>query len=194
MVDGDAEGSARLVARAADGDRDALEALYRRYVECVWRYAWFRSRDRDAAAEIVQETFLRLIRSVDRFEGRSSLDTWLYAIARSVAIEQSRKARRQGRLADQPEVLRLVRPDVDPPDALADETRREAVRRAVADLPGPQRDAIVLCELSGLSIRDAGQVLGWGQSRVKVTLFRARRRLRDLLSEQVDDASAKRSG
>ena len=190
MADGDAE----LAARIATKDSVALEALYRRYVERVWRYAWFRTHSRDAAAEIVQETFLRVARSAGEFRGRSAFATWLFAVSRSAAIDLARRARRNGGSARPAEVLRLVHPDDDPPDPLGEEETRQAVRRAVADLPGPQRDAIVLCELSGLNIRQAAEVLGWGQSRVKVTLFRARRRLRELLKRYVAGERAQRSG
>ncbi len=67
---------------------------------------------------------------------------------------------------------------------------RRAVRRAIAELPGSQRDAVVLCELTGKSVREAAEVLGWGESRVKVTLFRARRRLRDKLRAYVSEDQA----
>ena len=84
-------------------------------------------------------------------------------------------------------------------------TRRELLPHApafvqvVADgegvgrLPGAQRDAIVLCELDGLSIREAAEVLGWKESRVKVTLFRARRRLREFLKDYVADGTVRRT-
>lgn len=71
MGDADAE----LVGRWAAGDAGALEALYRRYVERVWRYGWLRTHSREAAAEIVQETFLRVARSLGGFEGRSSCES-----------------------------------------------------------------------------------------------------------------------
>ena len=59
MSDTDAE----LAARCAEGDMAALDALYRRYADRVWRYAWSRTRSRDGAADVVQEAFLRVARS-----------------------------------------------------------------------------------------------------------------------------------
>ena len=74
-------------------------------------------------------------------------------------------------------------------------TGDDAVRLAVAELPGAQRDAVVLCELVGMGIVEAANILGWGESRMKVTLFRARRRLRELLKshvcEEPEDAPAR---
>jgi len=174
-----------LLERCAAGDRVALEALYRRYADIVWRHAWYRTRSREAAAEVVQETFLRVVRSIGRFERRSSFTTWLFAITRSVAIEHNRRARRN-RSVD----VARDRPCNGPSacERLMNRDTRDAVREAVAKLPGAQHDAIVLCELSGLSIREAAGVLGWRESRVKVTLHRARRRLGEMLAGCISDA------
>ena len=183
MGDADAE----LVRRWAAGDAGALETLYRRYVERVWRYGWLRTHNRDAAADIVQETFLRVARSVGGFQGRSSFGTWLFAVARSVAIEQCRRDQRFRVADDRAGVIRLVPAPGD--DARLDDEQRRAVRRAITDLPPAQRDAIVLCELAGWKVRQAAEVLGWSESRVKVTLFRARRKLRDMLKPYVVEES-----
>lgn len=184
MGDTDAE----LAGRCAAGDTGALEDLYRRYVERVWRYGWLRTHCREAAAEIVQETFLRVAHSVGGFQGRSSFATWLFAVTRSVAIEHARRDRRSQGVADAADVIRFV-PAADQAADRMDEEQRHAVGEAVADLPAAQRDAIVLCELLGWKVRDAAEVLGWSESRVKVTLFRARRRLRDVLSPYAADES-----
>ncbi len=175
------EAEPELLRRWAAGDRAALEALYRRYVERVWRYAWLRTRSRHMAEEIVQETFLRVARAAGQFGGRSAFGTWLFAVTRSVTIDQIRRARREAEGIEPGRVIRLMPPT----ESGEDEATRQAVRDAVAELPGAQRDVTVLCEVSGLSIREAGEVLGWGESRVKVTLFRARRRLRDMLRDRL---------
>lgn len=188
MSDRDSE----LVARCRGGDLAALEPLYRRHVDRVWRYAWFRTRSREASAEIVQETFLRVARSIEGFEGRSAFATWLLAVTRSVVVTHVRQRARESRAGADPPRLRLVPDGADPPDRVETQDTRRAVRDALATLPGPHRDAITLCELSGLSIREAAEVLGWSESRVKTTLFRARRKLRDELKPYVSDQKAQR--
>lgn len=182
---------ARLAARCAAGDRRALRELYDRFADKVWRYGLLRTGSRDAAADIVQDTFVRVLRAAGGFEGRSSLGTWIYAIARSAAIDFVRRERRDRRLADSPRVFRLVPPLVELEDTMSPEQEREEVRRAVAELPPAMRDAIVLCELGDMKISEAAEVLGWGESRVKVTLFRARRRLRD---KMLGNAETRRRG
>ncbi len=200
MRDADAD----LVARAKYGDQAALELLCRRHLTGVWRYAWFRTHSRESAAEIVQETFLRVTRFIAGFDGRSSFGTWLFTLARSVSIEFSRRERLRRRLDAEQRIIRFVTAVAVQPSLTAGAARpshgtaagqasdspdadREAVRDAVANLPGPQRDAVVLCELSDMTIADAAAVLGWTEGRVKSTLFRARRRLRERLKERVSD-------
>jgi len=176
MVDPDAQ----LALKCKSGDNAATELLYRRYVDRVWRYGWFVTRSREAAGEIVQDTFLRVVKSIGRFEGRSTFATWLFALTRSAAMELLRQKRLEERRRTDPAIIRLVTGD-DRNEADADGDSRGAVRQAVADLPAAQRDAVILCELVGMTIAEAAEVLGWGKSRVKVTLFRARRRLREML-------------
>jgi RNA polymerase sigma-70 factor (ECF subfamily) len=178
------EPDAELAARSAAGDVLALEALYRRHVETVWRFAWYRTHSREAAAEVVQETFLRVRRAGATFKGRSAFATWLLAICRRVAVERDRQERRHHRRRAEEGILKLLPASrsAEPADRHEREQQREAVRAAVMRLPGPQRDAIALCELSGYRIKEAAEVLGWSEGRVKTTLFRARRRLRDMLN------------
>lgn len=185
-----ADGESQLAKRAARGDMAALEALYRRYVDRVWRYALHRTRRRDEAAEIVQETFLRVLRSIKQFKGRSTFGTWLFTVTRSVAIERARRETRHRSGCEPSGLLRLIAADDDAPDPPAVEEVCDATRQAVSGLPGAQRDAIVLYELSGFAISEVAEILGWGEPRVKVTLFRARRRLRDRLRPYVSGDAA----
>jgi RNA polymerase sigma-70 factor (ECF subfamily) len=120
------------------------------------------------------------VKSIGRFEGRSTFATWLFALTRSAAMELLRQKRLEERRRTDPAIIRLVTGD-DRNEADADGDSRGAVRQAVADLPAAQRDAVILCELVGMTIAEAAEVLGWGKARVKVTLFRARRRLREML-------------
>jgi RNA polymerase sigma-70 factor (ECF subfamily) len=173
---------AELVNRLQSGDGAALETAYRRHVAAVWRYAWFRTRDRDAAAEIVQDTFLRATRYAKSFAGRSSLRTWLFALGRSATVDWIRRQRRQQETAMDPATLRLIAATGDPVDG---EEIQQRVRDALAALPAAQRDALVLFELEGLSIREVADVLNWSESRVKTTLCRGRKRLRILLDDLV---------
>lgn len=186
MADPDAE----LAASCNAGHLPALEEIYRLYAACIWRYARYYSGSEDAAEEIVQESFLRVARYLPAFEGRSKLSTWLYTIVRSVAIDITTRLRKapksmEGEELEQAAMRRELSGGMGPLEESIGKETRAAVRDAVARLPENEREAVVLCELQELSLRQAGEVLGWTESRVKVTLFRGRRRLRALLSAYV---------
>ncbi|MCB9866003.1 MAG: RNA polymerase sigma factor [Phycisphaerales bacterium] len=171
-----------LMRRLRAGDRTALEPLYRRHVERLWRFAYARLRDREAASDVVQDTFVRVCRSAGTYAGRAQVATWLFAIARSALVDHVRKRRRH-EMPGEPRVLKLV-PAAAEPDPLERDEARIRVHAALATLRPAQRDALVLCELCELKIAEAAAALGWSESRVKVTVHRARKKLAERLREQ----------
>ena len=184
MGDADAE----LAAAVRDGRRSAeevLAALYWRHAERVWHYARYFSGSDEAAAEIVQESFLRLARNLAKFEGRARFSTWLYAIVRSVAIDVTTRLRKTRVTVEEDAMARLPAKGEEPLHELIGGETRAAVREAVGKLPENEREAVVMCELQDLSLKEACEILGWSESRLKVTLYRARRRLRALLGSYV---------
>jgi len=181
MRDADTE----LVAAYRDGHAPALESLYWRHAERVWRYARYFSGSEETAAEIVQETFVRVAQHLGEFEGRSQFTTWLFAITRSVAVENATKRRRATPQAGEEWMEQVPAATPEPAEELAAAETRAAVRAAIGRLPENEREAVLLCEIGDLSIRTAGEILGWGESRVKITLFRARRKLKEMLAAHV---------
>jgi len=173
-----------LVQRCRGGDGAAQELLYRRYVDRVWRHGRLVTRSREGAAEVVQETFLRVLRSIGEFRGKSTFATWMFAVTRSAVLAYLREQKKHDALAREAPLLRLVPAGEETPVEPTDSELRERLREAIADLPGAQRDAIVLFELCGMSLEEMRNVLGWSLTRVKSTLFRARRRLRVLLDQR----------
>jgi RNA polymerase sigma-70 factor (ECF subfamily) len=181
MQDDDAE----LVAAHKAGDAHALETLYWRHAERVWRYARYFSRNDDEAAEIAQETFARVVQSLGNFYGRAKFSTWLFSIVRSAAVKHCINLRRRPQVPEEDFFARVPGSGLEPSvESEAGETRA-AVRKAIARLPEHEREAVLLCEIEDLSLHEAGQVLGWEESRLKVTLFRARRHLKDMLEPHV---------
>src|SRR5476651_568947 len=94
------ESDADLVRAHRSGDTSALESLYWRHADRVWRYARYFSGREDTAAEILQETFVRVAQHLKSFEGRAQFSTWLFTIVRSAAVEL---ARHRGRMPQMPE-------------------------------------------------------------------------------------------
>jgi RNA polymerase sigma-70 factor, ECF subfamily len=161
---------ASLAADAADGDPLAAAALVRATQTDVWRLC-VALGDRDNAEDLTQETYLRAFAALGRFEGRSSVRTWLLSIGRRVCADAVRTRRRHR--------LTLVPADVDL-EALAgtDAGDRVAEGSALADLLGrldrDRREAFVLTQLVGLPYADAAEVAGCPVGTIRSRVARAR--------------------
>jgi RNA polymerase sigma-70 factor (ECF subfamily) len=176
----------RIASDAAGGDPLAAAALVRATQSDVWRLCAVLG-DRASADDLVQETYLRAFGSLHRFEHRSSLRTWLLAIARRVCADAVR-ARRRRRIT-------LVRDDADLEGLAVGEARtdRTAEGVVVTDLLGrldpDRREAFVLTQLLGLPYAEAAEVAGCPIGTIRSRVARARSDLVEALVEPRDDAA-----
>jgi RNA polymerase sigma-70 factor (ECF subfamily) len=166
----------RADVRAAQRDRAAFGALYRRYVDRVYGYAFYLLGDHHDAEDVTERTFLAALASIDRFRDRgATFRAWLFRIAHNEAANGLRsRARRRTEPLD---LAASATPDGDPAGmaARADEARR--LRQAVATLSDDRRQVIVLRFLDGLSAREIGIVLGRSEGAIRVLQHRALREL-----------------
>ncbi len=170
----------RLAVSAADGDPLAAAALVRATQSEVWRLCAALGT-RDTADDLTQETYLRAFGSLHRFEGRSSLRTWLLSIARRVCADAVRARRRR---------LTLVRAepaDLETSDGADRVGEQAAVRDLLARLDRDRREAFVLTQLLGLSYAEAAEVAGCPVGTIRSRVARARADLVEALHR--DDAA-----
>ena len=174
-----------LVRAAQHGDAAAMEILLGRHydrVHAVCRRIAGASRDADDAA---QEAMIRIVRNLDRFDGRSAFGTWAYRIATNTALDELRKRKRRPQLhvvADGDDDRRPIEP-VDP---LADRTveaigDRSTIERALADLPEEFKTPVVMRDIGDLDYAEIADALGIPIGTVKSRIARGRR----LLVEQL---------
>lgn len=172
-----------LALRHRYGDPAAFEEVYLRHADMVFGLALRMSGDREEAADLAQETFLRVFRHLGRFRGRSSLKTWIYRITVNCCRSKLRgRARR--RLERPLEQLGEVADGRSGPEERTlghDLGRRLAA--ALAELPLVFREAVLLRDVQGLSYGEIGEVLGVRIGTVRSRIARGRERLRDLLEE-----------
>jgi RNA polymerase sigma-70 factor (ECF subfamily) len=173
------------------GDPAALAALFDTHADRLYRLALGLLRDPAQAEDVVQETFLAAITHLDRFEGRSSVGTWLYRIAYNASLGRLRRRAEDPLPAEEPEIDQDAGPplpkafvdwDFSPEQILADGEARQQVDRAIEALPESLRAAFILRDIEGLSTAEAGEILGLSEGAVKVRLHRARLALRERLS------------
>ena len=182
---------------ARAGDTGAFETLVLRYQARIVNYASAVVHDAGAAEDVAQETFVRVWRGLERFRGESTFKTWLYRIATNVARTHLDRRGRQGRAADrslddEDDVLQAGDVPSAAPDAETSLVTREAIDRALGELPEELRTALVLRDVEGLDYKEIAGVTGAPMGTVESRIFRARRRMRTLLRPLVTGRPAKR--
>ncbi len=189
---------ADLVAGLRAGDEAAFAELVDRYDTQLRRLARTFVRTDAQAADVVAETWLAVIDGIDRFEGRSSLKTWLFRIlvnrARTRAVKEARQVpfatvETDDGPAVEPsafnEVGGWVTPPAEPEAAALSRELRGQIAAAVDTLPEQQRTVILLRDVAGLDGPDVAEALGISEGNQRVLLHRARSRVRAELAEYV---------
>lgn len=164
-----------LAAQAAAGNVDAFGSLFTRYARDVYRLALSLGHRRSDAEDLMQDTFVAALEGVGRFEGRSSVRTWLGAIL----IRQASRHRRYHRLRAT-EALDETAATVG--TGLRDE-RRLDVHAMLDSLSAEHRTVLVLRELQGMSYDEIAEALSIPRGTVESRLFRARNMLRERYQE-----------
>jgi RNA polymerase sigma-70 factor (ECF subfamily) len=178
-----------LAGLVADGDPDALTALYERHGTACYRLARQVTASDPLAEDAVQEAFLVLWRSPGAYApGRGSLRSWLLGLTHHKAVDFVRRETAQQRRQTAWAAQRAFDPPPgpDPERASIDGMRAEQVRAALAELPGPQREALALAYFGGYTQREIAQLTGVPLGTVKTRTFAAMRRLQSRLAALAD--------
>lgn len=167
------------MARVQFGDQRAFAELYERHRRAVFTFLLHLTGARDAAEDLLQETFLRMWRGRAEYRASGEFRAWIFTIARRLAVD---RFRRQGLAWEEdPAALETVAsPNM--PDRSA-EAREELARvqRALAQLAPAQREVILLSRLAGLDAPEVARITGSTPGAVRVQLHRALQRLHGLL-------------
>ena len=183
-----------LVERLRAGDESAFTELVRRYQPALLRLAEATVGSRAVAEEVCQDTWLGVVRGVERFEGRSSFKTWLFRILLNRARSSASKEQRAGRPDD--EVVERFDASgawASPPVPWSDRVDERIVAERLAhrvhellpELPDQQRQVVILRDVEGLAPGDVTSMLGVTDGHQRVLLHRGRAKLRALLSVEM---------
>jgi len=173
-----ADQDAALVERYLTGDTAAFDELMRAHQDRVFGVCLRMLRDRDAALDATQETFITVFRKADRFAGRSAFSTWLYRVAVNTCYDAARKSKRR---PTQPLPEGSDPADERAGDDLAAVELRPDLEAALASLPEEFRSAVVLSDLQGLALQTVADILEVPVGTVKSRVFRGRKLLAGIL-------------
>jgi len=192
------EPDAELLRRLRAGDEQAFVVLVERYNGSMLRLAASFVPSRAVAEEVVQDTWLAVLRGLPAFEGRASLRTWMFTILVNRARTTGTREQRTIPVADAGPVVDASRFGPDgawsaPPEHWIEEAedRIEAeklggvLRVAIDGLPGRQRDVVLLRDVEGMSSAEVCDVLSISEANQRVLLHRGRGKLRQVLETEL---------
>ena len=175
---------ASLVAAIAAGDREAMRVLYNRHRIRVFRFAARLVDDVAIAEDVVSESFVEVWRQACRFEGRSSVSTWIMSIARFKAL--SARRRRPETELDAQMAETIADPAMNPEQVVLETDRRTQLRACLSRLSPDHRAIIDLVYYHDKTIEEVAEIVGAPKNTVKTRMFYARKRLASLLSRHDD--------
>jgi RNA polymerase sigma-70 factor (ECF subfamily) len=171
-----------LIGRIADGDRLAMKVLFARHHVRVYRFVLRMVRNEATAEDLISEVFLDVWRQAGKFEGRSTVSTWMLSIARFKALSTLRR-RNEEELDD--ETADAIEDLADNPEvALAKKDKGTALRQCLDRLSTEHREIIDLVYYHEKSVEEAAGIVGIPEATVKTRMFYARKKLSELLKEQ----------
>ena len=172
------------------GDRAEFARLVEAYSELIYRLAIKMMNDPQDAEDVLQETFVKALRGIQKFDGRSSLSTWLYRIATNEALMALRRQKPNLISTDEPleaaegeqEPIQIVDWCCLPEEELMSAEAQRYLDAAIDRLTPNLRAVFVLRDIEGLSTQETGEILNLSETAVKTRLSRARLNLREDLS------------
>ncbi len=189
-----------LLTRLRDGDEEAFVRLVARYQQPMLRLARTYAPSRAVAEEAVQDTWMGVVKGIERFEGRAAFKTWLFRIlinrARSAGVREQRHSSSEPHRAVDPIRFDIDGQWADPverwtedsEDRLEAATWGPALHSGLDDLPPRQRQVVVLRDMEGLSGDEVCELLDISSGNQRILLHRGRTRLREVLDIHIAKA------
>ena len=167
-----------------------FDEFYKKYHHDVFQFLFYMVKNKEQAEDLVQEVYIRVLKSYDQFEGKSSEKTWLFSIARNVAIDSFRKQKgwKQKLLEKFDWSTNQVKDDCPIPEEIA--LRNEEIQfiyKCLDKCTIDQRLVIVMRYFNELSISETAETLQWTESKVKTTQHRALK----VLKKHMEDMQGK---
>lgn len=165
-------------------DDSVFHRLYEEYHNDVFRFLIYLMRDRDQAEDLMHEVYVRVLRSYSGFEGKSSEKTWLFSIAKNVAIDYFRKQsvrRKHDYDKFDWEKSQLISTGILPDELTVMNEEMQELLHVLETCTGDQKMVIHMRFIHDLSVAESAEILGWTEGKVKTTQHRAIKILRQKL-------------
>lgn len=164
-----------LVERCKQGDQEAQRRLYEQTAARIYSFLLRNTANPEDAADLLQETYLRVFRGIDHFDGKCSVATWIYQVALNQTRQLGRVLNRRKAETNAPQELMSASCEGDSSPSAFE------IEDAMSRLSGDERALIVLRHFEGMTYREMAHVLGKPSGTIASGLNRAREKLRELL-------------
>jgi len=172
-----------LLGRIAGGNESALEAFYKAFEPKIFAFAKIRLNDFHESADLLNEVMLEVWRNAGRFEGRSSVTTWVFGIAHHKVMDRLRKKGKQQ--WESLESADSIESDENLEEILTQTQVGEHIHWCMEKLSDEQRQVVHLAFFEDLSYREVGTIMGSPEGTIKARMFHAKKALKRCLSRRM---------
>ena len=161
--------------------------LYDSYHQDVFNFLFYLTKNRSAAEDLSHEVYVRVLKSYERFEGKSTEKTWLFSIAKNVAIDYFRKKQIRDKHSFTTfdwETEQLVSSTPTPEQFTEMNEQLRQLLSALEMCTGDQKMVVIMRYMQQLSVQETAEILGWTVAKVKTTQHRALKNLRQIMERQ----------
>lgn len=168
-----------LVIECLEGDQEAYSELITRYKRLIYSVAYKFSRDSDEVNDLAQEAFIKIYRSLSRYDSQYKFSTWSVKVATNICLDHVRRKRLNSVSLD--EIENFTGKNNSPEEYYLRKEKSQALKNAIAGLPEIYRVPIILYHQKGMSYKEIAEKLGKPMSIIKNRIFRARNTLKESL-------------
>lgn len=154
---------------------DSMEEIYKQHAKIVYKFLFSKCQCEQVAEELMQETFYRAIRSIDKFQGNSTISTWLCGIAKNVLKEHYRKNKHYEQLDE-----RILAKD-NFEEELEGKLQKVELLKEIHSLNDPEREVVYLRMYGNLSYKEIGEIFGKSENWCRIVFYRGKEKLRKVL-------------
>lgn len=172
-----------LMLKVKEGDLDQLGLLFERYKKMLFGFFYNLNHDAELSEDLVQNTFMRILKYRKGFNGDGEFKVWMFHIARNVSYDHFRKNkwRENDDITDYNE--RISDEGLNKVESIAKYEEMQLLKQAIRKLDSEKREVLTLSKLEGLKYKQIGEILDCSEGAVKVKVFRALQALKEIFKE-----------